>query len=60
LVPLADDVEDRDADQAGRAIGTMIWKNVRVCDAPSTGRLSISFGSVLKNAARKNTVNGSE
>jgi hypothetical protein len=44
-----------------RAIGTMIWKNVRVCEAPSTtAASSISFGSVLKNAARKNTVNGSE
>ncbi len=45
----------------GLAIGSMIWKNVRLWEAPSTKAASaIDVGSVRKNAVRKNTVNGSE
>ncbi len=45
----------------GLAIGSMIWKNVLVCEAPSTKAASaIDVGSVLKNDVRKKTVNGSE
>ena len=45
----------------GLAIGSMTWKNSRVCDAPSIIAASATdVGSVLKNAVRKKTVNGSE
>ena len=45
----------------GLAIGIITWKNSRVCEAPSIIAASATaFGSVLKNAARKKTVNGSE
>ena len=45
----------------GLAIGTMIWKNVRVWEQPSIIAASATeVGSVLKNADRKKTVKGSE
>jgi hypothetical protein len=45
----------------GLAIGIITRKNSRVCEAPSMIAASATeLGSVLKNAARKNTVNGSE
>lgn len=45
----------------GFAIGIITWKNSRVCEQPSIIPASATDdGSVLKNAARKNTVNGSE
>src|ERR1700738_4763761 len=45
----------------GLAIGSMIRKNVLVCPQPSIIAASATVvGSVLKNAAMKKTVNGSE
>ena len=45
----------------GLAIGSMTWKNSRVCEQPSTIAASATeVGSVRKNAGRKKTVNGSE
>ena len=45
----------------GLAIGSMTWKNVRVCEAPSTNAASATeVGSVRKKAVMKKTVNGSE
>ena len=45
----------------GLAIGSMTWKKVRVCEAPSIMAASATDdGSVRKNAVRKKTVNGSE
>ena len=45
----------------GLAIGSMTWKNVLVCEAPSTKAASATeVGSVRKKAVMKNTVNGSE
>ena len=45
----------------GLAMGSMIWKKTRVCEAPSTMAASpTAVGSVRKKAARKNTVNGIE
>ena len=45
----------------GLAIGSMTWKNVRVCEAPSMSAASATeVGRVRKKAVRKNTVNGSE
>ena len=45
----------------GLAIGSMTWKNVRVCEAPvDHRRLGTEVGSVRKNECMKKTVNGSE